>query len=198
MKKSTTLSARFEPDELAMLRQAAEKKGWSVSQLLKNGAYEKAVSIINAHNPAVGEVRVVLGKMMKQLFDAEVWVKVDKRSGESFDTPFNESIYSLAIQPMEDEVNVELYATKLPQATINKVIRAIRLLGAEIVPLLEEELMRATPAPTGLDTMIDPTESRGGREYQAEAPKRDKAPHRQKPEPKRKQRAKVAHSFVRN
>src|SRR5437762_2313803 len=66
----TSLSTRFDENELVFLRSAANLKQWSLSQFIKQAALEKSVNILNASGERQLGVRSVLAQVVKQLLKA--------------------------------------------------------------------------------------------------------------------------------
>jgi hypothetical protein len=147
---STTLSTRFDERELGLLRQAAEKKQWSLSQLIRVGAYEKAVNIVNANSPAAYPVRRLLAKVLTQLFEAKV-MELDLCHPYAEPRELVPSQYGNAF----DET--EVFASTLDKGALASLSIAIQSLGAELAPMLNEEFIRAFVDRDTVGNLIDPT-----------------------------------------
>lgn len=145
---NTTLSTRFDEQELALLRQAAKRKQWSLSQLIRVGAYEKAVNIVNANSPAAFSVRRLLAQVVTQLFNARVMVSAE---GPWVEEP---AVFQPSMFNISDDVKV--YATTLESGELDQLSQAIHGLGAELAPMLNEEFIRAF-ADRAVGKLIDPT-----------------------------------------
>ncbi len=145
---STTLSTRFDEQELALLRQATEKKQWSLSQLIRVGAYEKAVNIVNANSPAAYPVRRLLAEVVQQLFEAKVMVS-DNYGPEG---PCEFEPEHFGVHP-----DCDVYATTLKVEDGLGLVEGMRKLGAELAPMFAEELRRVFFAGEPAGGLIDPT-----------------------------------------
>ena len=133
------LSARFDQQEFEVLKRAAEKKQWSVAQLVRAGAYEKAVQIVNATGGARSGVETVVSRVVAQLqrpdydcYDLTGETR-DPETGE--DIPFGdtEEYYKLRVVPRA--VSPEDFF---------RFVRVIRALGPELADLLEEVYRKST------------------------------------------------------
>jgi len=142
----TTLSTRFDDAELAKLKDAADAKQWSLSQLIRVGAYEKAANILNARSPAAYPVRRLLERVVKQLIQPEVMIR-DELGTES------------RISDIPEEILLDpyctCYATKLKDEDVLELIGIFRKFGAELETIFEDELMRLT-ANSDNASLLDP------------------------------------------
>ncbi|MBI5865163.1 MAG: hypothetical protein HZB38_11770 [Planctomycetes bacterium] len=137
-----TLSARFDAAETLILRQAADLRQWSLSQLVRAGAYEKAVNIVNARGDGALAVRLILADVVRQFFYPTVWV-----------TPFGQSVERRYGDDDQDGDSVRV--EPLDDVSIKQFIDAIRKLGPELADMLLDEVKRAcVPATTA--KLIDP------------------------------------------
>lgn len=126
----TTLSTRFTPAETEMLRKAAEAKGWSLSKLLRVGAYEKAVHILNLNGKNISSIRRVLADVVEQLFGAGLYATDGDASLGNVNHIDNEMLcLNVGIAPLNDSTFVNL-------------ITAIQNVGEELAPVLVEEHQR--------------------------------------------------------
>jgi len=152
--KSTlsTQSARFDNRELDTLRKAAELKQWSLSQLIRVGAYEKAVHILNADSTAAYPIRRLLESMAKQLFEPEI-ILTDETSigpdGEFTETVYDEEIYGR----FGDN---SLAPTSLHPDVADELVKAILRLGSELGPMLSEEVLRIRSPHNSKEELLDP------------------------------------------
>jgi uncharacterized protein (DUF1778 family) len=145
----TTLSTRFDEQEMALLRQAAEKKQWSLSQLLRAGAYEKAVNIINAQSTAVYPVRRLLSEVLTQLIHPRLMLCDDGDDGDGFLEEFDPDRHQGAPAHL-------LSSTSLGQGVAAQLAEAIRRLGAELAPMLLDECTRLVADQDSVGELIDP------------------------------------------
>lgn len=151
---TTPISTRFDKDELGILRQAAEKKQWSLAQLVRVGAYEKAVNVINSTGHLVPAVRSLLGKVIEQLLEPKVVhkrphsVAAARMDFNTFEVDFCQSI----------KYEGSLGLSTLDEAALERLLRAIRGLGSELADLLSDEIARRKASdPRLVSEMIDPT-----------------------------------------
>jgi len=157
----TPLTARFSAKEHETLRSAAETKGWSLAQLIRIGAYEKAVNILNATGEASYAVREVIGRVVKQLIAPEL--ECERFGGE---------MEPLRVPRLDDEAIKELGGddtlglggvdgiapTQLSPNDLEPLLLTMRALGAELAPMVEQEFVRLTLGdPSTLSKLIDPS-----------------------------------------
>ncbi len=109
---STTLSTRFDEKEMEFLRKAAAARQWSLSQLIRIGAVEKAVHIANTKSAALPAVRRVLAAVTEHLLNTDGICMEDGEKAK--------------VAPLDKDVWAGF-------------IRSLRSLGAELEPLLEAE-----------------------------------------------------------
>ena len=140
--------ATGEAAELAALRQAAELKKWSLSRLIRVGAYEKAVNILNSNRAAAHSVRRLLADLLSQLFEAKVLTS-------SVESPDSVDLFDPGTYGIPAETNV--YATTADRESVVQLVKAIRSLGAELAPMFTEELRRVSVEPETEFDLIDPT-----------------------------------------
>ncbi len=145
---TTTLSARFDEREMVALRQAADAKQWSLSQLIRSGAYEKAVNVLNAQSPAVSAVRRLLCDVVQQLFEAKVMIE-ELSERNAVPVELTKTVWT------SDHDESECFATTLQREKGQQLIDAMRKLGAELAGLFADEMMRlrAFDVP---DQLLDP------------------------------------------
>lgn len=134
---NTTLSTRFDDREMATLKQAADAKQWSLSRLIRAGAYEKAVNILNAQSMASYSVRRLLSELAEQLFNPKVMMS----SGHPDDPGQEFDPYLLGDRFPPD---VEIYSPPLNKETALKIVESMKKLGAELAPMFNEEIIRAS------------------------------------------------------
>ncbi|HRX85967.1 MAG TPA: hypothetical protein P5572_13190 [Phycisphaerae bacterium] len=141
----TTLTARFDQEELMMLRQAAEAKQWSLAQLIRVSVLEKSVNILNACGPAAHSVRRLLDRTVKQLFDARPLMAYEGTSEFEPD------------QEWQDQHSIWwMGATRLSRDDASKLASAMAKLGGELAPMLREEIDRIL-APEATEKLLDPS-----------------------------------------
>lgn len=147
--ESTTVSTRFDEQELPLLKQATGIKGWSLARLVRIGAYEKAANIVNAAGDSVQPVRALLGKVVHQLFSAQVRFLGDSGSELSEDD---------RDEVLDSFSNVTCESESLSEATFKDFLKIVRSFGADLAPLLEDEFRRSQATKFDLLTgLIDPT-----------------------------------------
>lgn len=139
-----------------MLREAAEIRGWSVAQLIRIAAYEKAVQIVNSNSPAITAICNLVSELIKQLrkprlLECSNGVALAKGGGR-LDPPmeFDQAKYDLGEKLV--------FASSLDAAKIRQLVDAIRRLGSEITPVIERELDRFDSADKCVGTLIDPAD----------------------------------------
>jgi len=150
---TTPISTRFDKEELEILKQAADKKQWSIAQLVRVGAYEKAVNVLNSTGHLMPAVRSLLGEVIEQLLEPKV-VHSRPHSVGAARMDFNTFGHDFC-QSIEYEGSLRLSA--LDEATLERFIKAIRGLGSELADLLSEEInRRGASDPCLMSEMIDP------------------------------------------
>ncbi len=145
-KDSTTLSTRFGEEELEVLKRAADAKGWSLSKLLRIGAYEKSVNVLNA---SLGDgrhyVRQILEEVVRQLFLAR-FVGIPCQAPSYEDGVFelsSEERKEVCIPSWKDNPGADVIVSELSVKTFRELLLAIRSFGSELAPFLEEEWQRS-------------------------------------------------------
>jgi hypothetical protein len=131
----TTLSTRFNERELNVLRKAAEAKKWSLARLLRLGAIEKAVHILNAAKPEMLAVRDLLTKVARQLRVPQTEEPLFSGDGSG-------------------EGSGDGSGDGSGSGGADKLVMAIARLGAELAPMLTQEL--AALNVHGFDNLMDP------------------------------------------
>lgn len=123
----TTLSTRFDAAEMDILRKAAELKGWSLSKLLRVGAYQKAAYILNSAGEAINPIRHLVSSVVGQLFNASLV--------SNSDLAHEDMVYEeMSIQGIE--------ISSISETTFLDFVTSIKALGDELAPILEEERLR--------------------------------------------------------
>jgi len=151
---TTPISTRFEKAELEILKRAADKKQWSIAQLVRVGAYEKAVNILNATGHLVPAVRSILGQVIDQLVEPKVVHTRPYSVGEAR-MDFNAFEHDFC-QSIDYEGSLRL--SSLDDAALERFLKAIRGLGSELADLLSDEINRRNASdPHLVSEMIDPT-----------------------------------------
>lgn len=150
----TTLSARFDESEIAKLREAAEARQWSLSQLIRAGAYEKAVNILNTRHIGVFGVQRLLERVAEQLFAPKVMVDpgVPGEPTVEFDNEMLNPEYFVYLG------GVRVHANPLDFEVGRQLAEVMRKFGAELSVLFLKEMMRVTAADTKVE-LLDPHSS---------------------------------------
>ena len=143
----TTVTTRFNDAELATLKRAVSTKEWSLAQLVRAGAYEKAVNIVNASGSASHAVRRLLSSILSQLLDAKIEIWGTNSQGDD--------VILECVERLD-----EATPTNLSRDEVDRLITVIRRLGAELAPLLAEERDRLhSDDDSRLADLIDPNSS---------------------------------------
>jgi uncharacterized protein (DUF1778 family) len=137
--KPTTLSARFDEREMELLKRAAEKRQWSLSQLIRCGAFEKAANIVNATGPIAGTARDLVREVVSHLLRPRV-------EDES-----NQPVGALL-------ADTGWHVVPVSERQYQDLIVCIRTLGSELAAWFEEEAVRLK-LPPALSSLIDPMSS---------------------------------------
>jgi len=147
----TTLSARFEEAEIAKLREAAEARQWSLSQLIRAGAYEKAVNILNTRHIGVFGVQRLLERVAEQLFAPKVMV--DPGPPGEATVEFDNEMLNPGYFDFPEHVRV--HANPFDFEVGPQLADVMRKFGAELSTLFLKEVMRVTAADTKVE-LLDP------------------------------------------
>lgn len=143
----SSLSTRFDDKEMEVLKKAAEVKQWSVSQLIRAGAYEKAVNILNASGPGALSIRRLLGRVAEQLFDAHL---------QNFDYQAD-SYHRVPLERVfPGHAELEWAVSSLDPKSAADLVDALRKLGGELSILLSEEFARVQSSDSLEVHLIDP------------------------------------------
>jgi len=136
-RKYTTMSARFNEREMEFLRLAAERRKWSLAQLICAGACEKALHILNATGDAISGATEIVSRVVRQL---------QSPSYECYDTnnpdwdPITDQRRPIA--DPESGFGIEIVPDALPDGDFHKFLLVVRALGPELAGLLQEEYRR--------------------------------------------------------
>lgn len=146
---STPLSTRFTPAEMEILKKAAKEKEWSLSKLMRIGAYEKSVHILNVNGKNINPIRRVLADVVKQLFDAGLHATDGDASLDM--------VYHIEDEMLHQNVGI----APLGESTFINLIAAIQNVGEELAPVLAEErerfVTRKTPGGDLRSKLISPS-----------------------------------------
>ena len=158
-----TQGTRFNQRELDVIRKAADLRGWSLAQLLRVGAVEKAVHILNAAHPCASQVRRLLSEVARQLLMPQInqqFYAGDYDRGSS-EVPhlildrggtMDDYFPDIALEDCADRM--EVYANSLHPDKIERFVTAIARLGVELAPMLSQEV--AALSEDGFNVLMDP------------------------------------------
>lgn len=153
-KGTISFSVRLTEKQRDLLARAAEKRGWSLSSLLKNAALEKAVHILNTSAPNRIDFRQTAEEIARQLFAP--------RSGQTLDgnrEPVPVYLTSLEWALMEqdfDPIPVEVSPGPPPREFLTDVRDAARYGGTEFLDLIVQASEAITTRQGNLPDPIDP------------------------------------------
>jgi hypothetical protein len=150
----TTLSARFDEDQLAVLKRAAGLKQWRLAQLIQIGAWEKAVNILNASGPGSYPVRKLVDELLGRVYEPEIRVSSGEWPDES-DCRLDE------VSPDESLPASVLFVPPVRDSMIDELTRVMKSLGPELADIVAE-LNRARKTSGELEAkLIDPSRAPG-------------------------------------
>jgi uncharacterized protein (DUF1778 family) len=150
-----SFSVRLTERQRDLLSRAAEKRGWSLSSLLKNAALEKAVHILNTSAPNRIDFRRTAEEIARQVFAPRSGTTLD-RNGE----PVPVLMMSLEEARQDHQVNpipVEQSPGPPPSEFLTDVRDAARYGGTEFLDLIIEAAEAITTRQGNLPDPIDPS-----------------------------------------
>ena len=156
-KGTISFSVRLTEKQRDLLSRAAEKRGWSLSSLLKNAALEKAVHILNTSAPNRIDFRQTADEIARQLFAP--------RSGKTFDraddfNPIPVELVDLEwarVNELFDPMPVEVSPGPPPLEFLTNVRDAARYGGTEFLELIVQASEAITTRQGSLPDPIDPS-----------------------------------------
>jgi uncharacterized protein (DUF1778 family) len=154
-KGTISFSVRLTEKQRDLLSRAAEKRGWSLSSLLKNAALEKAVHILNTSAPNRIDFRHTAEEIARQLFAP--------RSGRTLDSnleyvPVHLTSLDGALAERDFHPQpVEVSPGPPPRDFLTDVRDAARYGGAEFLDLIVQASEAITTRQSDLPDPIDPS-----------------------------------------
>jgi hypothetical protein len=154
-KGTISFSVRLTEKQRDLLSRAAEKRGWTLTSLLKNAALEKAVHILNTSAPNRIDFRGTAEEIARQVFTPRTGYTLDG-DGEAVHVQFYERLEEFREDPPPNPVELAPWP---PQPQFLQDLReAARYGGTEFLYLIiqasEEITTRNEP---GLPDPIDPS-----------------------------------------
>lgn len=156
---ATTLSARFDEKELEVLKRAADLRQWSFAQLIRAGAYEKAVNIVNAATERSYPVRRLIARIIEQLIQPKLIAIFNDRGDEELSLDERSRLVELWNHAQGYDFGSgwdDLGCTTLHRDHVEKLAVAIRALGSELGTIVVDELQRAVHSETKMEDLILP------------------------------------------
>lgn len=148
-KGPTTLSTRFDEIELSLLSEVARAKQWSLAQLIRVGAIQKAIHVKNLSGASRPAVDQFAANLLEHLLTPEVFYLHD---GQDI------SVEEAETEMQEHMPGLEARARRFADWQLENLIRIIRTIGADFATVLEDELRRRTATATSsLSSLLDPT-----------------------------------------
>jgi hypothetical protein len=133
-KGTVSFSIRLTEKQRELLSKAAEAKGWTITNLLKNAAIEKAAFILNTAGPSRIDFRGVAQKIVTQVFGTRT-ARVPDTNGQP--------IWAQPFESFDDEDNLERYVYPVEISPweaspefVNEMRDAARFGGTEFLNLL--------------------------------------------------------------
>lgn len=150
---TTTVSTRFDESELRLLKDAAEKRRWSLAQFVRIAAKEKAANIVNSSGAAVVAVNQVLSAVVDQLISPNIH-GLDRENTDSYGNPRIVSVEEVS-EATGDRFDVEVVG--LDHQRFGEFVLVVRRLGSELADLLNAawEMSRGSDS-YSLSALIDP------------------------------------------
>ena len=133
-KGTISFSVRLTEKQRDLLGRAAEKRGWSLSSLLKNAALEKAVHILNTSVPNRIDFRQTAEEIARQLFAPRSGQALDG-AGEPVPVYLTSLEWALANRDF-DPIPVEVSPGPPPPEFLADVRDAARFGGTEFLDLI--------------------------------------------------------------
>lgn len=144
----TTVSTRFDELELRLLREAAERRRWSLAQFVRVAAKEKAAHVLNSSGSALVGVHQVLRGIVHQFHDPEP-LFLDEVGRE------------VTLEDVECQTGplFQFRGSPIDHELFTDFILIIRRLGSELADLLEASYDHARDNATfSLKALIDPAD----------------------------------------
>lgn len=157
-KGTVSFSVRLTEKEKDLLTRAAETKGWSITNLLKNAAREKAAFILNTSAPNQVDFRRIAAEVAAQVFAPRV-ARVAAPDGRSMTDA--DAVPSVTPEDLMESVHtiVEISPWQMPPTFVDDIRSAARFGGTEFLSLLLEaaEAIAIRHQPDRLSPPIDPS-----------------------------------------
>jgi uncharacterized protein (DUF1778 family) len=154
-KGTVSFSVRLTEKQRDLLSRAAEKRGWTLTNLLKNAALERAVHILNTSAPNRVDFRGAAEEIARQVFTPRSGRTID-RDGQ----PVPAEVYERLEEAYTDQTPnpVEVSPWQVPPGFLEQIRDAARYGGTEFLDLIiQESEAITTRSQPNLPDPIDPS-----------------------------------------
>lgn len=159
-KATVSFSVRLTEKQRDLLSRAAEKRGWTMTNLLKNAALERAVHILNTSAPNRIDFRGAAEEVARQVFTPR-----KARTISPDGTPVDAEVYERFEELMLDEardhgteqIRVEVSPFEMPPEFLAQIRDAARYGGTEFLDLIIQASEALTTNKRNLPDPIDPS-----------------------------------------
>jgi uncharacterized protein (DUF1778 family) len=135
-KATVSFSVRLTRKERDLLSRAAEKRGWSLTNLLKNAALEKAIHILNTSAPNRVDFRGTAEEIARQVFTPRSARSIDQH-GQPQAVEVYGSLEDVYSNPFPDPTpQVEVSPWHMPPGFLAQIRDAARYGGTEFLDLI--------------------------------------------------------------
>lgn len=161
-KETQSFSVRFTDPQRELLAKAAEIRGWSVTNLLKTAALDRAAHIVNTATTNRVDFKGLAREIAERMF-AERKCRIVGEDGElvdavTYDMGSDRLLAEQLLHAPQDQPSAEVSPWQLPAEALEDVRAASRFGGAEFLNLIlsycDEIASRSTP---NLSDPIDPS-----------------------------------------
>jgi len=161
-KGTVSFSVRLTEKQRDLLSRAAEKRGWTLTNLLKNAALERAIHILNTSAPNRIDFRATAEELARQVFTPR---KVRMISNEL--TPVDAEVYEHIEAAIADQARygspdgaryvVEVSPLEMSPEFLAQIRDAARYGGTEFLDLIIQASEALTTNKRNLPDPIDPS-----------------------------------------
>ena len=133
---TVSFSVRLTEKQRDLLSRAAEKRGWTLTSLLKNAALERAVHILNTSAPNRVDFRGAAEEIARQIFTPRNGRTIG-HDGMPVPVEVYERLEEAYVHPVEDNpVEVEVSPWQMPPGFLEQIRDAARYGGIEFLDLI--------------------------------------------------------------
>jgi uncharacterized protein (DUF1778 family) len=154
-KGTISFSVRLTEKQRDLLTRAAEKRGWTLTSLLKTAALERAVHILNTSAPSKIDFRGTAEKIAQQVFTPRAGREIDGAG-----VPVPVEVVERLEEAYADQINnaVEVSPWQMPPAFLFEIRDATKYGGTEFLELIVQAAEALTTRNNpGLPDPIDPS-----------------------------------------